>query len=157
MNGNRTFRQLLGANYVYAAWFVSLVATGGSLYFSEVMHYIPCNLCWFQRIFMYPITIVLGVACYRGEKGIAPYVLPLGVIGGSISLWHVLEQKLPGFAKIAPCTIGVPCSEDYINWLGFITIPLLALVAFVLIVLLLLFGRRAEAAIADGEVESGER
>jgi len=123
------------------AWIVSLAAVGGSLYFSEVMRFIPCSLCWWQRIFMYPIVFLLGIACYRNDRGIIRYVLPLSIIGGLISTWHVLEQKVPGFADIAPCTTGIPCDQDYINWLGFITIPMLALTAFILITVFLLLGR----------------
>ncbi|WP_135553808.1 disulfide oxidoreductase [Paenibacillus cymbidii] len=153
MSGGARFRRLLGSSYLYAAWVVALVATGGSLYFSEVMHYIPCNLCWFQRIFMYPLAIVLSIAAYRGDRRIVPYTLPLAVIGGFISLWHVLEQKLPGFADIAPCRIGVPCNVDYIDWLGFITIPILALTAFALIVLLFVFGPLAARGTVDADAE----
>ncbi len=127
---------------LYFAWLVSLVAVCGSLYFSEVMHFIPCTLCWFQRIFMYPLVIVLGIASYRGDRAIVPYVLPLTVIGGSISLYHYLLQKVPGLAEITPCTTGVPCSGQYINWFGFVTIPFLALIAFILISCFLWIGRK---------------
>ncbi len=123
------------------AWAVSLVAVGGSLFFSEVMRYEPCKLCWFQRIFMYPLVLLLGMACYKNDRRLIPYILPLSIIGGMISLYHYSEQKIPGLAKLLPCTVGVPCNEDYINWLGFITIPLLALIAFILITCLLWMGR----------------
>lgn len=132
-------------NYgLYFAWVVSLVATGGSLFLSEVMHYIPCNLCWFQRIFMYPLVLLLGRAALRDDRGMAGYALPLSVIGGLFSLYHYMEQKVPGMAGIMPCRSGVPCNEDYLDWFGFITIPLLALIAFVLITVFLLFVRKAE-------------
>lgn len=127
---------------VYFAWIVSLVATGGSLYFSEIIGFIPCTLCWVQRIFMYPLVILLGIASYRNDRHMIPYVLPLTIIGGSVSLFHYLQQKIPGFADLAPCTVGVPCSGMYINWLGFITIPFLALVAFILITLFLWLARQ---------------
>ncbi|MCZ8513199.1 disulfide oxidoreductase [Paenibacillus filicis] len=126
---------------LYLAWIVSLLAVGGSLFFSEVMGYIPCKLCWFQRIFMYPLVILLGMACYKNDRSLISYILPLSILGGMISLYHYSEQKIPGLAKILPCTAGVPCNTDYINWLGFITIPLLALIAFTLISLILWVGR----------------
>ncbi|SDX03912.1 disulfide bond formation protein DsbB [Marininema mesophilum] len=126
---------------LYLAWLVALIALGGSLYFSEVASFVPCKLCWIQRIFMYPLALILGIASYRGDRGIISYTLPMSIIGGFVSLFHYLEQKVPGLAAMAPCTEGVPCSQDYINWLGFITIPLLALVAFVLISVLLWMGR----------------
>jgi len=131
-------------NYgIYLAWLVALVATAGSLYLSEVLHYEPCRLCWFQRIFMYPQVILLGIAAYKNDRQIIPYVLPLSVIGVFISIYHYSEQKSPGLAKLLPCKIGVPCNVDYLGhgWLGFITIPFMALVAFVLIVMFLLAAR----------------
>jgi disulfide bond formation protein DsbB len=142
-------RKLIGSYGLYFAWIVAIVATAGSLYFSEVLHYIPCKLCWFQRIFMYPLAILLGIASYRFDVGIRVYVLPLTVIGGSISLYHYLEQKVPGFGNPAICAAGVPCTTEYINWLGFITIPFLALTAFALITIFLIFVR--SPAYAEGE------
>lgn len=116
---------------LYFAWVVALVATLGSLYFSEIAGFIPCKLCWFQRIFMYPLTIFLGIACFRNDRKVAIYVLPMTIIGGLISILHIFEQKLGVFKGM--CTAGVPCSGEYIHWLGFITIPMLALTAFILI------------------------
>lgn len=81
-----------------------------------------------------------------GDKRIIPYVLPLSLIGGSISIYHYAEQKIPALSKVLPCTIGVPCNKDYLNWFGFITIPLLALIAFALISILLWTGRKEEPA-----------
>ena len=129
---------------LYLAWVVSIVAVAGSLYLSEVLKYEPCKLCWFQRIFMYPQIVLLGIATYRNDKRIIPYVLPLSIIGGSISIYHYAEQKIPALSKVLPCTIGVPCNKDYLNFFGFITIPLLALIAFTLITILLWTGREKE-------------
>ena len=123
---------------LYLSWVISIFATFGSLYFSEVREFVPCDLCWYQRIMMYPLTIILGIAAYQNNKSIKHYVLPLSILGGCISLFHYLEQKVPGFAAIKPCKNGVPCSTEYINWFGFVTIPFLALTAFSLITLLLL-------------------
>ncbi len=114
-----------------------MTATAGSLYFSEVRLFVPCSLCWYQRIMMYPLVILLGVASYRQDREIVRYALPLSVLGGTVSLFHYLEQKVPGFSAPSLCRMGVPCTQEYINWLGFITIPFLALVAFTLITLLL--------------------
>jgi len=125
-------------NYaLYFAWVVALVATLGSLYFSNIRGFVPCELCWIQRIFMYPLTIVLGIAAFTNDVRMRLYVLPLTIIGGSISLYHYLVQKVPGFANIKPCVQGVPCNVQYINWFGFVTIPFLALTAFTLITILL--------------------
>ncbi|MCM3691538.1 disulfide oxidoreductase [Neobacillus niacini] len=115
------------------AWVASLIATIGSLYFSEVLHYIPCTLCWYQRIFMYPLAIMLGIAFYQNDRGIVKYALPLSIIGMIISVYHTALQKIPYLQQFEMCTSGVPCSKDYINWLGFITIPILAFTAFTII------------------------
>ncbi|SEB61746.1 disulfide oxidoreductase [Paenibacillus sp. GP183] len=139
---------------LYLAWVVSLVAVSGSLFLSDYMGFEPCKLCWFQRIFMYPQAILLAIACYKNDRRQIPYLLPLSVIGGSISLYHYAEQKIPGLAKLLPCTSGVPCNQDYINWLGFITIPFLALIAFILIIVLLWIGRSESS--MDVEVEEGD-
>ena len=117
---------------LYLAWVVAVVATLGSLYFSEVMGFIPCELCWWQRIFMYPQAIVLGLASYRDDRRVIPYVLPLSVIGGSISAFHYLQEKLPGL-RLPVCGTDASCFTPWINWFGFVTIPFLALTAFVLI------------------------
>ncbi|MGA9173680.1 MAG: disulfide oxidoreductase [Thermoactinomyces sp.] len=135
-------KRLLNTYGLYFAWIVAIVATGGSLFFSEVLGFIPCTLCWVQRIFMYPLVILLGIASYRSDRHIIPYVLPLTIIGGCVSLYHYLEQKVPALAKVASCQVGVPCTQEWINWFGFITIPFLALIAFILITLFLSFARK---------------
>jgi disulfide bond formation protein DsbB len=124
------------------SWIAAIIATLGSLYFSEIMHFIPCTLCWYQRIFMYPLVIILGIAFYRNDQAIHRYVLPLSMIGMLISGYHTLLQKIPYLQQFEMCTTGVPCSKDYINWLGFITIPLLAFIAFTIITVSLLFVAR---------------
>lgn len=129
---------------LYFAWVVSIIATLGSLYFSEIKGYIPCELCWYQRIAMYPLTIILGIAAFYDEKRIKKYILPITIIGGSISLYHYLVQKVPGFAAIKPCVQGVPCNAEYINWFGFITIPFLALTAFTIITVLMFMLRHRD-------------
>ncbi|MCR8632648.1 disulfide oxidoreductase [Paenibacillus radicis (ex Xue et al. 2023)] len=128
---------------LYLAWVVSLVATLGSLYFSEILGYEPCKLCWLQRICMYPQAILLGMACFKNDRRMASYLFPLSLIGGCISLYHYAEQKIPALAKLLPCTVGVPCNEDYIDWLGFITIPFLALIAFILMASFLWLQKRS--------------
>lgn len=129
---------------LYLAWIVSVIAVCGSLYLSDVIGFIPCKLCWFQRIFMYPIVIILGIASYKNDRKQIGYVLPLSIIGGLISLYHYAEQKIPAFAKILPCTQGIPCNKDYLDWFGgVVTIPFMALIAFILITILLWIGRKS--------------
>ncbi|OQP06877.1 disulfide bond formation protein B [Geobacillus sp. 46C-IIa] len=123
-------------NLLMAAWVTSLVATLGSLYFSEVLGFIPCDLCWFQRIFMYPQVIILGIAIARKDFTAARYSLALSLAGGVVSLYHYALQKIPFFQDYAISCSRVPCTGQYINWLGFITIPFLALTAFTMIIFL---------------------
>ncbi|PDO09370.1 MAG: disulfide bond formation protein B [Candidatus Reconcilbacillus cellulovorans] len=126
------------------AFVVALVATLGSLYFSEVMRFTPCSLCWFQRILMYPLVVILGIAAARNDRGVVVYALPLASIGAMFSLYHVLLQKMPWLKKAAPSCGQVPCETDYLNWFGFVTIPMLALTAFILIIIILAMLARAE-------------
>jgi disulfide bond formation protein DsbB len=135
---------------VLLAWIVALIAMLGSLYFSEIKEFEPCKLCWIQRICMYPLALLLGIASYRNERWIIPYALPLSIIGGFFSLYHYMEERIPFLAKVLPCRIGIPCNVPYFEWWGFITIPLMALVAFVLITVILWIGK------SQGEVTSAE-
>jgi len=123
-------------NLLLAAWLTALVATLGSLYFSEVLRFIPCDLCWFQRIFMYPQVIILGIAIARKDFAATRYSLALSLVGGMISLYHYILQKVPFFQDYAISCGRVPCTGQYINWFGFITIPFLALTAFTIIIFL---------------------
>ncbi|WP_249435688.1 disulfide oxidoreductase [Paenibacillus sp. Marseille-Q4541] len=136
----KTRFQMKNEYRMYGAWIVSMAATLGSLYFSEIKGYDPCDLCWFQRIFMYPLTIVLAIACYHKDYTVTRYVLPLSIIGGSISLFHILYQQFHSwFADQSIVACGpTPCTTNYFAWFGFITIPVLALTAFTLITVLLL-------------------
>lgn len=120
------------------AWVTSIIAMGGSLFFSEWMGFIPCTLCWYQRILMYPLVVFLGIAFYRNDQAIYKYVLPMSVIGMLVSSYHYALQKIPALHEFATCTSGVPCSGQYINWFGFVTIPFLALIAFTMITLMML-------------------
>ncbi len=115
------------------AWLMSLIATLGSLYFSQVQKFEPCTLCWVQRIFMYPLVIILFVGIVRKDKQAAWYSILLSGIGLCISAYHYTIQKLSFFSEITPSCGRVPCTGEYINWLGFITIPFLAGTAFTII------------------------
>ena len=123
----------------YCAWIIALVATIGSLFFSEVMQLPPCVLCWYQRIAMYPLVIIIGVGIITRDKGFKNYALPVCLIGLAISVYHNLLYYGLIPESITPCAEGVSCTSRQIEWLGFITIPLLALTAFVSVSLCLLF------------------
>jgi disulfide bond formation protein DsbB len=124
---------------LYASWIVAIVATLGSLYYSEVRHFVPCVLCWWQRVLMYPLVIVLGVATFRQDTGVWRTALPFSIVGLGVSTYHYLLQKVPGMAPPASCAVGVPCTAVYVNYFGFVTIPLMAGTAFALITLALAY------------------
>lgn len=123
---------------ILVSWLVALSATIGSLFFSERMGFIPCTLCWYQRILMYPLVFLLGIAFYRNDKKIFVYALPLSLLGICVSSYHYTMQKVPSLQEFSACTSGVPCAGQYINWFGFVTIPFLALIAFITITILML-------------------
>ncbi|PLT33689.1 disulfide oxidoreductase [Bacillus sp. V5-8f] len=120
-------------NILFIAWAAAIVAMSGSLFFSEIKQYEPCELCWYQRIIMYPFTVILGVAIVKKDYGISLYTMVLSAIGASISIYHYLIQKVSFLSEHAPACGRVPCTGQYINWAGFITIPFLALTAFAII------------------------
>jgi disulfide bond formation protein DsbB len=120
-------------NGMHLSWLVALIATLGSLYFSEILHYLPCKLCWYQRILMYPLVLILGIASVRKDYQLTVYVIPMAIWGAGISIYHILMQETSWLQEAATSCGPVPCNVDYIHWLGFITIPMLAGAAFLLI------------------------
>ena len=137
---------------LYIALLAAWIAMLGSLYFSEVAHYIPCVLCWYQRILMYPLTLLLAVGLLRRDKNLPLLVLPLSVLGMGVSTYHVLLEKTNWFSSAATCQAGVPCTVLWINWFGFITIPFLALIAFLVITIMSIVALQAgEPASAEEE------
>ena len=120
-------------NALLLMWTTSLVATLGSLYFSEIQLYEPCKFCWFQRIFMYPLVLILGIAYIQRNVKIAVTSAVFSVIGACIALYHYGIQKVPYLHDNAASCGRVPCTGQYINWFGFVTIPFLSLMAFLII------------------------
>ena len=133
----RGIRDTLAGAELWIAWVVAAIAVAGSLYYSEVADFVPCRLCWFQRIAMYPLAVVLLAAALRRDaRGGAIYALALPVIGALISSYHIYIELNPE-AESAACKIGAPCSVKWIEELGYVTIPVLALTAFLTIIALL--------------------
>jgi disulfide bond formation protein DsbB len=124
--------------YLWLAWFVSLAALGGSLYFSEVRHLPPCVLCWYQRILMYPLAILIPIGILKKDSNLPLYVLALSVPGTLVAIYHALLQYGVIPDSLGPCQAGISCTTQQILWLGFITIPLLSALAFALISILML-------------------
>ena len=127
---------------LYLAFAQALVATLGSLTFSEIMHFPPCVLCWYQRIAMYPLVVIFAVGVLFKDKLVKYYAWPLIAIGWSIAAYHNLlyYNIIPEAA--APCAAGVSCTTRFFAWFGFITIPLLSFTAFTILGgLMLIYGR----------------
>ncbi len=124
---------LIKSNILYIAWAQALLATTGSLYYSEILRVVPCLLCWYQRIFMYPLVIIIAVGILRKDKNLPYYVLPMSLAGGTIALYHYLLQFGVIPESSVPCIAGVSCASRYIEYFGFVTIPFLSLVSFVIV------------------------
>ncbi|HEX3099681.1 MAG TPA: disulfide oxidoreductase [Patescibacteria group bacterium] len=136
-------KKFIQDNALYFAFAVALVAMLGSLYFSQIAHFPPCVLCWYQRITTYPLVAIIGFAIYKKSKDILLPAFVLVSIGWVIGLYHNLlyYKILPEAA--APCIAGVSCTTKFIQWFGFVTIPLLALSASTLILILLIIHWKA--------------
>lgn len=123
-------------NAVGLAFVVAMLATAGSLYFSEIAHFDPCRLCWYQRIAMYPLVVILGIAAVRRDPDIGLYAKALAAIGAVISTYHVALEWIPALDTGA-CGTGPSCSVIWFREFGVISLPTLALAAFLLIITLL--------------------
>lgn len=123
---------------VFCAWLVASVSTLGALFFGEIMQLPPCVLCWYQRIFMFPLALVLPIGLFPFDRKVVRYALPLAVLGGLFAVFHLLLIAGVIPESIKPCTQGVPCSATVIKWFGFVTIPLLSVAAFSIIIALLI-------------------
>ena len=130
-------RSVVGPIALWLAALVALVSMSGSLYLSEVAGFEPCALCWYQRIAMYPLVLVLGIAALRGDAGIRHYAAPVAAIGAAISIWHIGVERLPGLPT-GSCSLSAPCDLIWVERFGFVTIPVMALAGFLAILTLLL-------------------
>lgn len=147
------FSYWLDRSSLYIALLAAWIAMLGSLYFSEVAHYVPCTLCWYQRILMYPLALILAVGLLRRDENTPFLVLPFSVLGIGVSTYHVLLEKTDWFSSAATCQVGVPCTVIWINWFGFLTIPFLALIAFLIITVMMIIARQAGEPAVDEEEE----
>ena len=137
------------------AWSIATIATAGSLYFSEIVGFVPCPFCWYQRFAMYPLVVVLGVGLLGPSTRIWRLALPLPVVGLAIATYHVALQFQPTL-DLVPCEGGVPCSGRYVAVFGFISIPAMAGAAFLMITALLLLLWRLERENSGSDEEADE-
>ncbi|MBZ0114554.1 MAG: disulfide bond formation protein B [Thermoanaerobaculia bacterium] len=142
--------QMFDRNWMllFLAWFLATASTLGSLFFSEVMDFAPCILCWYQRIFMFPLVVILAAGLFPSDrsitfdKNVVRYSLPLAMLGGLTALYHSLMYAGIIPESLQPCSQGVSCTEETIDLLGFVTIPLLSFLSFSTIIALLMVLRR---------------
>jgi hypothetical protein len=139
----------LGGQGLPFAWLVATVATLGSLYLSEVAHLPPCRLCWFQRVAMYPLVVVLGIGWLRRDDGARLPGMVLAGIGLAVNLWHVAVEIRPSLEG-SGCDPLNPCSLRWVEQLGFWTIPRMATVAFSLVLAALTVGALAARTAGPG-------
>ncbi|OGM98819.1 MAG: hypothetical protein A2915_01555 [Candidatus Yanofskybacteria bacterium RIFCSPLOWO2_01_FULL_41_34] len=130
--------KLIKDKILYIAWITAVISMTGSLYFGEILGFTPCVLCWYQRIAMYPLVLIIGVGIIKKDKHFYDYALPLSIIGGGIAFYQNLLYYGVIQERLAPCTFGISCTTKYVQLLGFIDIPLLSLLSFILITVALL-------------------
>lgn len=129
---------------LFVAWLVALAATLSALFIGEVMGQAPCLLCWYQRIAMFPLALILGIGCVREDAGVRRYALPLALAGAAVALWHSLLYFGAVPKAIEPCGQGPSCTSVDMTILGGLPLPVLSLGAFAAIILLLIFTKPKE-------------
>lgn len=130
---------------LFLAWLVASVSTLGSLFFSEVMEFAPCALCWYQRICLFPLVVILGRALFPLDPGVASYALPLAAAGWLLAAYHNLLYAGIVPAGLRPCGRGVSCTEDYVELFGVLSIPMLALLSFTALSVILITLKRRQS------------
>jgi disulfide bond formation protein DsbB len=116
--------------FLFAAWLIAAVSTLGALFLSEVVGVAPCSLCWYQRVFMFPLVFVLAAGLFPPDPRVLRYATPLVVVGWLVALFHLLLTRGIIPETLTPCTQGIPCSRIDVEWFGFVTVPLLSLLSF---------------------------
>jgi disulfide bond formation protein DsbB len=149
-------RGVLWGYELWAGFLVASIATGGSLFLSEIAHFVPCELCWYQRICMYPLSIVLLLAALADDHRVARYLLPLPIVGAGVSVYHILVER-GVIEQSTACLVSAPggCATKWVNEFGYVTIPTMALTAFLLLIGLLTLaatgGEEGSTLSRDGE------
>jgi disulfide bond formation protein DsbB len=115
---------------LFSAWFIACTSTLGSLFFSYVMDFAPCVLCWYQRICMFPLVVILARGLFPFDRSVIKYALPLAGVGWLLAAYHNLLHAGWIPADMQPCAKGVSCTEEYIELFGLLSIPALALLSF---------------------------
>ncbi|NKB67953.1 MAG: disulfide bond formation protein B [Candidatus Latescibacteria bacterium] len=131
---------------LFFAWFIAFVSTLGSLFFSYVMEFAPCVLCWYQRICLFPLVIILARGLFPFDRHVIKYALPLTAFGWLLAVYHCLlyTELIP--AGMQPCGKGISCTEEYLDLFGFVSIPVLSLISFTTLMSILIVLKRRNLA-----------
>ncbi len=134
-------QKVINPTIILVCFLLASMATLGSLFFSEIMEFVPCSMCWYQRIFMYPLILIFLINLLYPDDKIFKYSMPLVLVGFLFAFYHnlLMWEIIPESA--VPCKQGIPCSTEYFEYLGFINIPFLSLLAYSLILILLVLGQ----------------
>ena len=142
----RAMRRALWGYELWAAFVVAAIATGGSLFFSEIAHFVPCELCWFERICLFPLSVITLLAALAADFRVARYLLALPLAGAGVAIYHLLvERGVVGQSEVCLASAPGGCATRWIDEFGYVTIPVIALTGF-----LLLLGTLGLAAVGGG-------
>ena len=129
---------------LFGAWIIAFASTLGSLFFSDIMDFAPCVLCWYQRVCMFPLVIILARGLFPLDRGVVKYALPLAGVGWLLAAYHNLLHSGWIPADMQPCAKGVSCTEEYLELFGLLSIPALALISFTTQMSILIFLKRRD-------------
>ena len=131
---------------IFTCWLIAAAATLGSLFFSEVMGLKPCVLCWYQRIFMYPLAVIFLVGLFPLDRAVFRYALPTAIIGWCFAVYHYLVYSGYIPENLQPCSEDASCAEINLELFGLLTIPMMSILSYTaIIVLLVMFRRRTQS------------
>ncbi len=129
--------------FLYLAWLIAVIGFSLSIFYGEITGNAPCPLCWYQRIALFPLVLILGIAVYRGDHTVIPYALPLVVVGGAIGMFQVLQRYFPSLQIAGICNAGIQCSNSWVHVFGVLEFPWLSSLGFIVMFILLIFSRRS--------------
>lgn len=132
---------------LFFAWLIAVIAMSATLFAEHALQWAVCPLCWYQRLCIYPLVILLGIAAFKNETVVIPYALPFPVLGFLFAIYQYAEQMIPGFSPIDFCTQGIPCTTIHLKLWGFVTIPLLSAISCVLIFIILWWTKKSSQAV----------
>lgn len=138
---SQTITRLISDNYIVLIFLISAMASAGSLFLSDIMNYLPCKLCWYQRVFIYPQVIISGIALFTNDTAARKYLLPLSIVGAVVAIYHIVLQAFPNLLQCGDELVS--CASNKFVGFGYITIPIMSLTALLFLILVNLFSYHA--------------